>query len=230
VTRSIRRAGTSTPLLDALEAGTSPPLGRASLVYGYGVVFPTHTYKGALPPDADPRIVVDAGGLSELPRRIDKMFQSFGACRAPWTPGQVKAALGVLAPHLVLTRCVGADIALDEARLIRLTETQQAVLLGLLSSPRVLVEGVAGSGKTLLALEAAVAHALAGRRALFMCFNKQLALWAREQVAMEPASPTRRGASRWRCSTPSRFGPPARPGLPSATTRRRRASGRRSCR
>ena len=173
-------------LLDAVEASARPPVRRAEWTYGYGVIFPTHRYDGQLPPGADPRVVVDARSMADLPRRIEGMYQSFGAARPAITGEQLRAALAVLAPRLQLTRCVGADIALDEARLIQLTEVQQATMLGLLQNPRILIHGVAGSGKTLLALEAAVAHAEAGRRALYLCFNKHLARWASERVDAEP--------------------------------------------
>lgn len=173
-------------LLDVVEESARPPVRRADLTYGYGVIFPTHGYDGRLPPGADPRIVVDARGMPELPRRIEGMYQSFGAARPALAPEQLRAALDVLAPRLELRRCVGADIALDDARLIQLTEAQQATLAGLLESPRVLIEGVAGSGKTLLALEAAVTQAERGRSALYLCFNKHLARWAEERLAAEP--------------------------------------------
>lgn len=180
-------------LLDAVEESARPPVRRADWTYGYGVIFPTHRYEGQLPPGADPKVVVDARSMPDLPRRIEGMYQSFGAAGPALSGEQLRAALAVLAPRLQLTRCVGADIALDEARLIQLTEAQQATLMGLLENPRILIHGVAGSGKTLLALEAAVGHAERGRRALYLCFNKHLARWIEERIAAEPRLQTATG-------------------------------------
>ena len=51
---------------------------------------------------------------------------------------------------------------------------------------RVLVQGTAGSGTTLLALEFALTLADRGERALFLCFNRHLAAWLQEQAKHDP--------------------------------------------
>jgi superfamily I DNA and RNA helicase len=45
----------------------------------------------------------------------------------------------------------------------------------MLSTPKLLVEGVAGSGKTLLAVQRALDSASQGLKTLFLCYNKTLA-------------------------------------------------------
>jgi superfamily I DNA/RNA helicase len=89
-------------------------------------------------------------------------------------------------PKLRLLRCVGAELAAESARIVQITEDQRAILQGLLASDRVLVEGTAGSGKTLLALDFAVSMASEGQSVLFLCFNRQLSTWLQEQVKAEP--------------------------------------------
>jgi hypothetical protein len=70
-----------------------------------------------------------------------------------------------------------ADAVIDDVRkqLDQLTQEQRIVLDVLHDSARVLVDGGAGTGKTLLAIEAAQRMARAGHRVLFLCFNKLLA-------------------------------------------------------
>jgi hypothetical protein len=58
-----------------------------------------------------------------------------------------------------------------------LTEHQVETLEGLSDNERVLVQGGAGSGKTLIAAEAARREAAAGRRVLLLCFTKPLRAW-----------------------------------------------------
>jgi superfamily I DNA and RNA helicase len=77
-------------------------------------------------------------------------------------------------------------IEAEAARLVQITLDQRATLMGLLANKRVLVEGTAGSGKTLLALEFALELAAQGERALLLCFNKELATWLQEQAATDP--------------------------------------------
>ena len=57
---------------------------------------------------------------------------------------------------------------------MRLNRQQVQVIDGLLDNPRLCVEGGAGTGKTVIALEAARLHAEDGLRVLLLCFNKAL--------------------------------------------------------
>ncbi len=66
--------------------------------------------------------------------------------------------------------------ALGEKR-FALTEEQLEVLDGLADNRSVLVQGGAGSGKTLLAAEAARRQAAEGRRVLLLCFTAPLRTW-----------------------------------------------------
>ena len=63
------------------------------------------------------------------------------------------------------------------------TETQFEALDHMRRMPRVVFDGPAGTGKTLLVIEAARRARAAGRRALLLCFNRPLAEWLREQTA-----------------------------------------------
>lgn len=74
---------------------------------------------------------------------------------------------------LVPTIATQADNVLNE--LVRLTREQYQVLDVLDRVPRVVCEGSAGTGKTLLALEAARRHVRRRRSTLLLCFNRQLA-------------------------------------------------------
>lgn len=63
------------------------------------------------------------------------------------------------------------------------TETQLGALDKMDSNKRVIFDGPAGTGKTVLALEAARRGHAAERRVLLLCFNRPLAEWLREQAA-----------------------------------------------
>lgn len=69
------------------------------------------------------------------------------------------------------------NLTLDdhEQRMILLATQQYAVLDRLAKNKRMVIEGSAGTGKTLLAMECARRHAAQGRRVLFVCFNRLLA-------------------------------------------------------
>lgn len=69
----------------------------------------------------------------------------------------------------------GDDAADDKGRIELLTRQQFATLRGVFDLPRVAVIGPAGSGKTLLAIWRLKALIEEGRRALYVCYNRNLA-------------------------------------------------------
>jgi DNA polymerase III delta prime subunit len=62
------------------------------------------------------------------------------------------------------------------------TEEQFSALDGMEMNKRAIFAGPAGTGKTLLAIEAARRSALSGKRVLLLCFNRLLGQWLREQT------------------------------------------------
>jgi hypothetical protein len=90
--------------------------------------------------------------------------------------------LEALMPKLRLFRCASAEVSAEHDRIVQITLDQRATLLGLLDGERVFVEGTAGSGKTLLALEYALTLADRGERVLLLCYNRHLGAWLQEQA------------------------------------------------
>lgn len=68
------------------------------------------------------------------------------------------------------------------AEVRRYTEEQFRVLDQMAGNPRLLVDGLAGTGKTLLAIEAARRAVESGQRVLFVCYNRLLAEWLQEET------------------------------------------------
>src|SRR5579862_721922 len=68
------------------------------------------------------------------------------------------------------------------AELQHYTEEQFAALDAMTHNPRVVFEGPAGTGKTLLAIESARRAAAEGKRTLLICFNRLLGRWLREET------------------------------------------------
>jgi len=62
------------------------------------------------------------------------------------------------------------------------TEEQFIALDAMETNPRVAFTGPAGTGKTMMAIEAARRGRAAGRRVLLLCFNRHLGRWIEEQV------------------------------------------------
>jgi hypothetical protein len=174
-------------LLDIVKERSGGRVRKDDFVHGYAVVFPHMDYEGEPPPHADRAIVISRRHLPFVDQSIVAAFRAWTAEPRPLAYEQYRTLLNdCLMPRFRVFRPIGPDISVVTDRLLELTETQAKVFEGLYIQDRVLVEGVAGSGKTFLALQRALAFARAGKRTLFVCYNKELAAWIRRQVAEDP--------------------------------------------
>lgn len=172
-------------LTDAIEERTGGRLKSSRYVYGYAVVFPHGRASGTLPLDVAEQILIDVDRMPELERMIVKAFNAFpqkvGKLRRP----EFIEMLDVLLPRFQIMRPLSPQIESGREKLLELTDNQALAFRGLFDNRQLLIEGVAGSGKTLLAVERALAFARQGIRCLLVCYNKELAQWIREQLAAD---------------------------------------------
>lgn len=172
-------------LLKEIEKTTNRKLMRNMFTYGYAVIFPHCTYEGELPVHTDQNIFLDQSSLADLPNEIENAFSSWAGNSNDLDYGQFLELQNALMPKLRLIRHLGTAIAEEKEKIIQITKDQQSTLQGLLNNDRVLVEGVAGSGKTLLALEFAFNISKLKKSVLFLCYNKDLASWLNERIQIE---------------------------------------------
>jgi hypothetical protein len=83
---------------------------------------------------------------------------------------------------------LAAAVAQHEAAVRVHTESHRNILRRFAAHPHVLVRGAAGTGKTVLALEAATQYASLGHRVLLACWNVVLARWLRSALRDELAA------------------------------------------
>jgi hypothetical protein len=179
-------------LLDIVRERSGRRLSKEDLAHGYAVVFPHLDYDGSPPPHADKAIIISRKHLPMMAQAIEAAYRAWTDVASSSKPlGQEQYQMllhDCLMPKFRVFRPVGPDISKAAERLLELTETQAQVFEGLYVEHRVLVEGVAGSGKTFLALHRALAFAREGKRTLFVCYNKELAAWLRVQVEEDPTT------------------------------------------
>ena len=176
-------------VLDIARERSGGRITKRDLVHGFAVVFPHQDYEGEPPPHADKAIVISRRSLPFLAQAVSTAFRAWTSEPRALSPARYRMLLhDCLMPRFRVFRPVGPDISVTGHQLLELTETQARVFEGLYIQDRVLVEGVAGSGKTFLALHRALAFARSGQRTLLVCFNKELATWLRRQVADDPGT------------------------------------------
>ena len=94
----------------------------------------------------------------------------------------------ILRPDFEYFESAGSRSGRLERELTSYTAEQFGALDAMEANPRVVFVGPAGTGKTLLALEAARRGASAGRKVLFLCFNRLLGKWLEEQLSFTGAN------------------------------------------
>lgn len=136
-----------------------------------------------------------ARALIDRPRYLSKsleqlLVESFDAQRAeldspapPLTRETAERIVKVLRGEVECYVSPTARIEGQLAEVRRYTEEQFRVLDQMSGNPRLLVDGLAGTGKTLLAIEAARRAVEAGDRVLLVCFNRLLGEWLQGETA-----------------------------------------------
>lgn len=151
------------------------------LVFGYGVIFPDCDFdqRGV---EWDQQTILDAKRLEQ--RGVDeyiRSLESYWHAKMGHKPVRVddstrmRSIVGELRPDFEMAYSLQMQASDIDLRLTKLTEEQYSRLDIVEHSPRLLVEGGAGTGKTFLAVEIARRHAAAGRKTLLICFSPLLA-------------------------------------------------------
>lgn len=150
------------------------------------VVFPDCDFTGTMPPGADRSMLFGASDLASLGSKIERLFslQAF-VPNAPLPPNVVKGIKDSLISTFRLIPSLWRDLETQEATLLRLTEAQSHLLTFIASHQRAAIKGVAGSGKTMLAMQRAKRFADEGKRVLFLCFTRMLAEWLDQTLPPE---------------------------------------------
>ncbi|HNH44534.1 MAG TPA: NERD domain-containing protein/DEAD/DEAH box helicase [Agitococcus sp.] len=128
--------------------------------------------------------IFDRHALSNPLPQLEKIFAEIKQASSPvWTKIQQNALKELLAPDCLLLVPLANELDESVTQLHQATEQQIRVLRLLRTQKRLLIEGGAGSGKTLLATMMAREHAQQGKKILFTCYNKALALQLAEQLS-----------------------------------------------
>jgi hypothetical protein len=157
-----------------------PDRRRLPFRFGHGVTFPSRAFAaGEMPLDIPDALFFDAVRLSQLSDRVNDMVEFWERKGAGFIdsldePEFRRFREELLAPELRLVSNLSTRVAGDRRALLRLNRQQVQVIDGLLDNPRLCVEGGAGTGKTVIALEASRLYGEDGLKVLLLCFNKGL--------------------------------------------------------
>jgi hypothetical protein len=156
-----------------------------STVISVGIAFPHCLFKDNPPTDLPAEAIITMDDLGSVDAAIVRAYRAGGGCKTELSVQDFDAVRRALAPEFRIYEPLRVSVDANAEVLAQLTRQQLQVLRGFGSNPRAIIEGVAGSGKTLLAMQRARFLTARHRAALFTCFNVELAKWLREEMKDE---------------------------------------------
>jgi hypothetical protein len=148
-----------------------------------GVAFPHCLFKDHPPADLPAEAIITMDDLADIEAAILRAYKVGGGGQRELSVQQFDAVRRALAPEFRVYEPLRISVDATGETLARLTRQQLQVLRGFDANPRAIIEGVAGSGKTLLAMQRARSFAKKCSSVLFTCFNAELAKWVHEEMA-----------------------------------------------
>lgn len=144
----------------------------------YCAWFPSIEFKGhsALPIEAAKEILLDKKSLDNPENAIDACFSYWGRKYKvnKLDQRQFQKVVDVLCPHFHIVPKLKTKLEEIEASYIQLTNQQAALLDFLVEQRTAVIHGLAGTGKTVLAVEKAKRLASQNESVLFLCYNSFL--------------------------------------------------------
>jgi hypothetical protein len=198
VAQAQRQVKDLTRLLEPRMNRMFPGLEGFPFVTGHAVAFPRARVEldGELPLDVPRPILFDSSDLQRVQdwtTGLANFWHKAATRKVPRLGPQElrRFRKKLLHPALSLVECLGAQLAAESFVLSRLSDEQIQAVEGWLENPRLRVKGGAGTGKTLIALEAAERLANEGARVLLLCFNRRLGDYLRSSVELREVDGTR---------------------------------------
>ncbi len=156
-----------------------PDWGRRWIIMGHAIALPDIDLPNhSLKPDLPLVLVVDRSKLAAMTTAIQDIFaywQDEDKSADGMGADGLQMVTNLLANSFKLHTTLGVELDYDDARIVELTEDQMRILDFLAHHRRAAVQGCAGSGKTMLAMEKARRLAEEGFDVLLTCYNVSLA-------------------------------------------------------
>lgn len=121
--------------------------------------------------------ILDCNDLQRCPEAIRQVFDFYGShSKVDITDDEFNEILELIASDFELITAPSIKKEQLDKAFLKLTAEQTGLLDYISEQDKATIQGVAGTGKTLIAKEAARRFGLEGRKVLFLCFNKFLYL------------------------------------------------------
>jgi hypothetical protein len=172
-------------LINAVRTHFGERSTEADCAVGWLVVFPDSS-SPPITPEFSRNEVMDRNDLeSDWSTRLTNtpsLLAAYAKNRKKPSPATCNRLLQFLRPSFERVCTISTDLWDTEQCIRSLTEEQYAVLDAISENDTCLIHGPAGTGKTMLAVEAAQRASCAGEFVLLTCFNRNLGRWLSKAV------------------------------------------------
>ena len=130
-----------------------------------------------IPPEIDRRMILTEEALLDPEPYLDQIFSLIEHDKTETNLNEVLTARlvnEVLCPQFEIAPSATFDTDTKRILFHKLLKEQSMILNFLEEQKTAIINGAAGTGKTLVAVEKAKRHAFRGEKVLFLCFNRQL--------------------------------------------------------
>lgn len=140
------------------------------------------------PAEFDRHITLTMDDLADPKSKIDQIFaiELENHVQTDLSESDIKFLLrDVICPEFKIFPATGFENDLKKIKFHRLLKEQEGILDYLVEQRTAVINGAAGTGKTMIALEKAKRHAALGERVLFLCYNAHLKSYLEENFSAE---------------------------------------------
>lgn len=164
---------------------------QSKYLIGYAVIFPECKFTGT-GNDLVTEVMFDAGyRLDEFGAFLDNVFDYWrrqterrhGYLPENLSKDQINQVNNLLRGDFRVVPSMSLKLQHIEQKMLKLTDEQYDVLDISDNNNSVIIQGVAGTGKTLLALEKVRRSAAKEKRVLYVCFNRNMAQYAADSLS-----------------------------------------------
>ncbi len=145
------------------------------IAFGTAVIFTDVEVEDDLGPDAKREIIIDCNEIDKIGERVNEITKNF-ASKSNFSDQDIKNIEDELVKFYRGKINEKQSINQIDGEILDLSEQQYKILDILSQQKRAVIQGVAGSGKTIIAREYASRQSAQGKRVLLLCFNRLLGI------------------------------------------------------
>lgn len=169
---------------------------QANCLIGYAVIFPECIFTGS-GNDLVTEVVFDGKwNVEDFPRYLNKVFDYWeeqekikhSTVPVKLSTQQTRQAIDLLRGDFHVIPSMKLELQSAEQKMIELTEDQYDLMFDLEDNKHAVIFGAAGTGKSVLALEYARRCAAKGKSVLYLCYNRNMMLFAKNSLSESVSS------------------------------------------